>query len=405
MRLTTALALALVGCGHSNRSGEVDEDEIRIGLLLPYTGKDGSAGVNDERGVLMAMDQVNAAGGLYGKRVELVFADTHSDVERGLVGVRGLIDQSVIAVIGPVNDELAQAAALMLGERGIPLLTPSSSSVSVVASPETNLWFRLAPSAGDLGTALGRYMRSNRADKVAIVSTEAAYEVGFAAGVAARLEEAGVEIVSSQTIRADAPDFTEVVRAIVSAQPESIVLAADPSTGSRFVNDYDFVAGARSIQWFLSPSLEQPGFLLNTAPQDVEGMVGVAPAVSPDEARTQAFSDAFMERWNGAVPVTGAYYYYDALALFAVAFEGAATATGSAAPDPETLRSYLLSASGQSGLVVEWDELARGVTEAGEGQGVYYSGLTGVISLNASGSRSTVYTRLWTIREGKIVPL
>ena len=134
-------------------------------------------------------------------------------------------------------------------------------------------------------------------------------------------------------------------------------------------------------------------------------MIGVAPAVRPDKQRTAAFTDAFMARWNGAVPITGAFYSYDALALFAIAFEGAATATGSAAPDAETLRSYLLSASGQSGLVIEWDEVARGVTEAGAGQSVYYSGLTGVISLDSSGSRSTVYTRLWSIRDGQVVPV
>ncbi|MFT3923920.1 MAG: ABC transporter substrate-binding protein [Myxococcales bacterium] len=320
--------------------------------------------------------------------------------------MHGLIDKGVIAVIGPEGDELAKSLPPILEPLGIPLITPSSSSAPVEVSAETSLWFRLAPSAEDLGTAMGRYLRTEGVTDIAIVSTDTEYDTSFSAAVAARLEEADIAIAISENILPSAADFTDVVHRVVDAAPKAIVLAADASTGSRFVNDYDFVLGSTDgVKWYLSPQLEQPGFLLNTSPEDVEGMIGVAAAVSPVKARTDAFTKAFEERWDGAAPTTGAFYYYDALALFAVAFEGAATKVGNAHPDPETLRSYMLSSSGQSGLVVEWDELPKGLENASKGEAVYYTGVTGVLSLDEAGARSAVYTRLWTIEGGQVVPL
>lgn len=397
-----ALGLLLFGCANSTKN---PDDEVRIGLLLPYTGKDGSAGANYERGVLMAADHVNAAGGLHGKSLRIVYADTHSSVARGLTGARELLERGVVAIIGPEDDELARALSPMLAEAEVALLTPSSSSVPVASSADVNLWFRLAPSGKDLGVALGRQMTSEQVQRVAIVHTAAEYEVSFAGGVEERLNEEGATVQTSQTISASAADFTKSIRAVMDTEPDAIVLAADVITGSRFVNDFAFLAGSSPVAWYLSPSLEHEDFVLNTLPRALEGMVGVSAAVTPDKARTSAFTDAFVQRWKGATPTTGSFYYYDALALFSIAFQGAAYQSDSVSPMAATLRDAMLSASGQSGLVVTWDQLQKGVDKAGQGQAVYYSGVTGVISLDRSGARSAAYTRFWTIRAGDIVPL
>jgi ABC-type branched-subunit amino acid transport system substrate-binding protein len=394
-----ALCLLLAGC---SSAGTGTTDEIRIGLLLPYTGKDGSAGANYERGVLMAAEQVNQAGGLYGKPLRISYADTHSSVERGMEGANSLVDQGVVAIIGPENDELARELSPVLDRAGVSLVTPSSSSVAGSASASGGSWFRLAPSGGDLGIALARHMKSQGVKRVAVVSTSAEYEVSFAKGVQTRLKDSGLPAVASQTVSSGASGFSVPIDALRAAAPDAIVLAADASTGSRFVNEFAVIAGSRGIRWFLSPTLEQQAFVLNAFPDIVEGMVGVAPAVSDNEAQTQAFSDAFVEHWKGLTPTTGAFFYYDALALFAIAFDGAASDSQSATPSSKSVRQHMLAASGQSGIVVAWDELNKGISEAGDGAPVYYSGLTGVISLDASGARSAAYTRFWTITRGEI---
>jgi ABC-type branched-subunit amino acid transport system substrate-binding protein len=248
-------------------------------------------------------------------------------------------------------------------------------------------------------------MVSDGAQRIAVVHTAVEYEAAFATGVSTRLQESVRPIAASETIAAETSNFTGAINAIVAAAPDAIVLAADASTASRFVNQFAIVAGPTGIRWYLSPTLEQQGFVLNSFPDVVEGMVGVAAAVSNDTARIQAFADTFVRRWTGSTPTTGAYFYYDTLALFAVAFEGAASVSASAAPPSQALHDEMLSASGMSGLVVEWNEVQKGITEASHGTAVYYSGITGVISLDHSGARSAAYTRFWTITAGQLAPL
>ncbi|HXK18271.1 MAG TPA: ABC transporter substrate-binding protein, partial [Polyangiaceae bacterium] len=152
-----ALCLLLVGCGAPAPA----TDGTPVGLLLPYTGKDGSAGSNFERGALMAIRAVNDSGGVYHKRLRVVYADTRSTVEDGLDGADSLLQQGVTAIIGPENDDLAQRLAPLLASRGVPLITPSSSAPPIAEASETSLWFRLAPSAIDLGTSLARRIKAD----------------------------------------------------------------------------------------------------------------------------------------------------------------------------------------------------------------------------------------------------
>jgi len=397
---TAALCCLLIGCGASTSHSD---NEVRIGLLLPYTGKDGSAGANYERGVLMAADQINAAGGLFHKPVRVIEADTHSSIERGISSAHSLIDQGVVAIIGPENDELARQLAPILDAAGIALVTPSSSSVPDVKSATDSLWFRLAPSCNDLGNAIARQMTSKGASKIAIVNTPAEYEVGFTAGVEKRLQLSGQHSVASVVIGTDNSNFTDSIQKISALQPDAIVLAADPSTASRFVNQYAIVAGLSKIQWYLSPSLEQQGFVLNSFPEVVEGMIGVAPAVIDDATQTRDFNQTFAARWEGATPTTGAYFYYDAMAVFGFAFEGAAVDSNSSSPARDVLRDRVLTISG-SGIYLSWKDIAKGISESGEGSRVNYNGITGVFTFDSkTGARSAKYTRFWTITGGQFV--
>jgi branched-chain amino acid transport system substrate-binding protein len=352
----------------------------------------------------MAAEKVNAAGGLAKKPLRIVFSDTHSDVRRGLEGAQALVDQGVVAIIGPENDELARRLFPILDNNGVSLLTPSSTSVSTVRST-SSLWFRLAPSGSDLGGQLAKRMKANGVKNVAVVRTSDEYETSFMSGVSERLMNSGVAIGASVTINGGAVSFTEPITIITQAEPDAIVLAADPSTGSRFVNEFAVVAKGRKARWYLSPSLEQEAFVLNSFPEAVEGMTGVAAAVSQNDLQTAAFTDEFVDRWKGSTPTTGAFFYYDALALFAVAYEGAAAHAKNGEIAPSALHEAILNSSGTSGFVINWDELQKGVTTAREGTPVDYSGLTGVIQLDPSGARSTVYQRFWTITGGEIVQL
>ena len=396
MKRAAALGLLLMGCGSA---ADETGDEVRIGLLLPYTGKDSWLGANYERSVLMAAEQVEARGGLGKRPLRLIYADTHSDVQGGMASARSLVDQGVVAIIGPGDDELARQLSAALAAKDVALLTPSSSSVT---SSDDPLWFRLAPAARDLGNALARRIKSDNAQRVAVVSTTALYEQRFATAAHERLASDGVAPLISRVISARDSELSETIDAISATKPDAIVLAADAGIGSRFVNEYASAAGAAGIKWYLSPSLEHQDFVLSLPSDVVETMVGVAVGVGPGTGPDE-FQRAFVERWDGESPTIGASFYYDALALYAIAYEGAARRTRRPEPSNGEVRGTLLRAGPT--MFVKWNELSEGLDRARDGDVDGYHGVTGWMKFNATGSRVIIYTRLWTIRDGQIAPV
>ncbi len=289
MRRVLFLLGCVSGCACGSSATSTNK-ALNIGVLLPFTGANSSAGPNYERGVFLAADQISAAGGLYGKSVHIIEGDTHSDLATGLAAAQQMIAQGVVAIIGPEDDALAQALAPILTSRGIALITPSSSSRTSGSVADVSLWFRLAPLANDLGTALARQMLTDGVRSTVIVSTDDTYEVDFAAGVQARLATVPQIALTPIHISSNTTNFSDTVSAILKAAPDSIVLATDPTTGSGFVNQFSILGGSNKVHWYLTPSLEQEAFVENSFPSIVEGMVGVAPAVSAD---TSAFDQAF----------------------------------------------------------------------------------------------------------------
>jgi ABC-type branched-subunit amino acid transport system substrate-binding protein len=372
----------------------------------------------------MAAARINAAGGLNGKPLSIVFADTHSNVQRGQDSANSLLAQGVVAILGPEDDDLARALQPQLDAAGVPLITPSSSSgpASNSTSPASStLWFRLAPSGQALGTALARRIQADGAKRIDIISTGTPaitgvtmalgdpYQGTLVQGVADRLTTFGQRPVGQYFIAAGDSQFPDQISGLIADKPDAVVLAADPTTASTFVNEFSATkGGAGGIRWYLSPTLEQEGFVLNSFPEIVNGMVGVTPALSSNLAQTQAFADAFAQSWSRAAPTSGAYFYYDALAMFAIAYQEAAFTAMNAMPPSDTppsatLRKAMLVVSGQGGVNEQWDQLDLALSQASAGHAVEYSGLTGVISLDNTGARSTVYTSFWTITADQIV--
>lgn len=116
-----AIALLLVsGC----EPADDDTNSVTVGLLLPFTGIDSATANNFERAVLFARDEFNRGGGIEGRKLRVVSADTHSELERGQQSARQLIDAGAVVVIWPESTEVAQQLRPVLDESEILLLSP-----------------------------------------------------------------------------------------------------------------------------------------------------------------------------------------------------------------------------------------------------------------------------------------
>jgi branched-chain amino acid transport system substrate-binding protein len=126
--LAASSLLALVTSGCSKTSG----DTIKIGEFASLTGKEATFGISSHEGTLLAVDEINAAGGVLGKKLELLTEDNQSKPGESATAVNKLIARDgVIAILGEVASSRSLEAAPICQQNKIPMISPSSTNPKV----------------------------------------------------------------------------------------------------------------------------------------------------------------------------------------------------------------------------------------------------------------------------------
>jgi len=169
----SAVALALAGCKPTDGgsgAGGADADTIKIGEFASLTGKEAAFGKSSHNGTLLAIEEANAAGGVLGRRIELVYEDNRSTPGESATIVKKLITRDgVVAVLGEVASGRSLEAAPICQANKIPMISPSSTNPKVTETGD--YIFRVCftdPFQGKLLAGFGK--RSLKATKVAILS-------------------------------------------------------------------------------------------------------------------------------------------------------------------------------------------------------------------------------------------
>jgi ABC-type branched-subunit amino acid transport system substrate-binding protein len=390
-----AAAMAATACSSSSPS---DTDEVKVGLLLPFTGADSATSGNFERAVLFAKDRVNAAGGVGGRRIRVISADTHSDLTRGKTSAQSLIDAGVSVVIGAESADLASIIKQELQDAGVVFLSPLvGASNDQTVDCNNGPWFRLAPSARALGEALAKRAYADGVRQAGLFNSGDAYDNAMTVAFDSRFRSLGGTKVFGTS--ADSPDIT----ADQLAQTQALLLAAPPRSAALLVNDLRFLTHSQ-LHWYFSPLLKTDLFVENVAPGALEGGIGVTPQIFDTG---EAFPSAFAARWEGDQPLDGAYFYFDAMTLLAFGFQKAlatdATTLDAAPADrAAALQKAILSVVGPNGQSAKWTDVDRALPRVGAGEAVYYTGLTGPLLFVPCGDRLAGASSPWQVNMGKI---
>jgi ABC-type branched-subunit amino acid transport system substrate-binding protein len=376
---------------------------LNVGLLLPFTGEVGAMGINLEEAAMMVADQVNGSGGLTGKRLRLVVGDTHSDPARALVSLNHMLDQGVVAVIGPESADVAVAILPILKQRRILFVSPhGTDSVESTDADADYPWFRLAATPTSFGQALAKRMIADGQGGASIIYTSDLYNSALAAAAAAGLQQLGGSALAQIALPVGHEDYSNLLMRASAANLQTVLLAADPISGARIVNDTSVIYPSPDRGWYFSPTLKTNSFVANAFPEKIEGAVGVAPSIF---ASSDAFEAQFTATWNGDVPLDGAFYYYDALTLVALSIERAWMGAGKQDPTFEALRDSVRSVAYTFGIVTEWNQIPTALDLIRDGQTTYYTGLSGPILLDNQGERQMGTAAFWQVVGGKIVNL
>jgi branched-chain amino acid transport system substrate-binding protein len=175
---------------------------IKIGEYASLTGKEAAFGQSSHKGTVLAIEEINAAGGVLGRQLELVSEDNQSKPgESATIATKLITREKVVALLGEVASSRSIEAAIVAQKYRIPLISPSSTNPKVTEIG--NYIFRVCFIDPFQGTALAKFASSHlKARRVAIVtSVSSAYSVGLAKFFREQFVADGGQVVPSRSTR------------------------------------------------------------------------------------------------------------------------------------------------------------------------------------------------------------
>jgi branched-chain amino acid transport system substrate-binding protein len=200
------------------------KDPIPVGYLPALTGPSSSTGIGINRGIQLAVQEINAAGGIDGRQLELITRDTQSDPTKAVNGAAELTrGQKVSCVFGPVNSGESLAVVPLLARANTPQIHPCW--VDTLTDPQKYpMCFRNAPTNQQIGGAANRYVTEVlKKKKVAVVSDTTGYGTASVNAYVPMLKERGAEVVYQGNIDAANPDLKPELLRMQNAGAEAIM--------------------------------------------------------------------------------------------------------------------------------------------------------------------------------------
>lgn len=201
---------------------------IRIGLSGSFTGPAALASEWEKWGVDLAVEEANAAGGLLGRKVEIVQVDNRCNPTEGANSGRKLVQEKVTAIIGAHCSSATLAMMPIILEAKIPMITGVSSSPRIgelSGSGGNPFMFRISPDDLRMATALTEYLgQTKRFRTVAVIGEDSDFGRGGAQAFIPLAKKAGMDIVSTDFAPQMSPDFTTLLTRVAQRKPDAIAL-------------------------------------------------------------------------------------------------------------------------------------------------------------------------------------
>ena len=332
-------SLALAG----NAVGQ-DKEPIKLGSLLPMTGVGAPSGVSATLGIEMAIDDINAAGGIMGRQIVHIPADDQGDPTHAVSGARRLMqNENVDFVIGPNYSQNALAIAPIATEADtIYISVAGSLDLTPQNAP---LHFSMQASADGQGIAMIDYAASKGAKKVAVLLDNAANSKTMGARIRSRAEELGVEITGEQEFAFGSTDMTGQLLSLRGGEPDMLLLS-----GITGIDVGHALLGVEDLGWdipivgSLTFGADYPSVLRVAGPDILKNAVGLDIRAfsycedTPVGESPVAKLMAKLEERIGAerfatVPRSVVLYMYDAVHVAKAAIEATGTTDGAVLAD------------------------------------------------------------------------
>lgn len=318
--ITAAAAMAMTAFAPVSVFAE--EETFKIGGIGPMTGAAATYGAAVENGIQLAVDEINAEGGINGTKIEFKMEDDEHDAEKSVNAYNTLKDWGMQMLVGTVTSAPCIAVEAEAANDNMFLLTPSATAIDSIAGENA---FRVCFSDPAQGTKSAQYIGENKiATKVAVIYDGSdPYSSGIYESFQAEAENQGLEVVAAEAFTADSKtDFKVQIQKAKDGGAELVFLPVYYQEAALILQqakDLDFAP-----KFFGCDGLDGLLSVENFDTSLAEGVMLLTPfAADAEDEKTQKFVSAYKEAFDNQIPIQFAADAYDAVYAIKLAAEDA----------------------------------------------------------------------------------
>lgn len=355
-----AVIAIIAGC-----SGKSEQNELLIGIAGPMTGDQSKMGMDFKNGVQLAVDHINAQGGVLGMKVVVKVEDDQHDPKQAVAIANKLVNEGVKGVVGHFNSSCSIPASNIYMDGGVPMITPATTNPEFT---ERGLWnvFRVCGRDDQQGKAAADYVAGTMgAKRVAVLHDKTTYGQGLADQFKENLS-APAEVVYYGSIIQGDKDFKSVLSTIKSENPEVLYFGGIYPEGGLLVKQAREL-GLNAVFVGGDGIIDQKFIEIGGSSAE-----GTFITFSPDPANipsAKAFLDEYHQRFGEHGPYS--VYAYDAANIL--------------------LKSIAETGSTDGRQVA--DRIRAGS----------FDGALGLVSFDSKGDNKIAHYVIWQVKDGKFV--
>jgi branched-chain amino acid transport system substrate-binding protein len=240
-----------------------EREPVRIGFLGGLTGRAADLGESGRNGVQIAVDEINAAGGIDGRPVELIVRDDGQDAATAIAAANELIAGRVQGIVGPMTSSMADVVAPIADREGVVLVSPTVTARKFFAIDDS-LFLVMSSTREEAALSAEYHYREGGIRRVVVFhdTTNRAYTESFLAEFTAAFQQLGGEVTPVGFASAPDLDVGKLVRAALTKRPDAVLLIANSVDAARFAQKVREVSQAVVLfasQWATTDRLVELG--------------------------------------------------------------------------------------------------------------------------------------------------
>jgi ABC-type branched-subunit amino acid transport system substrate-binding protein len=385
------LCSAGIGCGGGGNGAKVT-----IGSIMSQTGALATIGQEQLQAAQLAVDEINAAGGvLGGSTLVLVNADDKSDPTGASDAATTLVTANKVpAIVGAIASGSTISASKVASPASTVMISGASTSPQITGmSP---FLFRTCPSDALQGQLIAKRAIAEGLTHVAVTFVPGPYGSGLAGTFASSFTAAGGTVTFQQMYTEGQSSYMNLLTSIYATNPDAILMIAYPVDGAQIIKDYNSAFSSKQTAWFFTDATEDPSFIQGVGAGNFTFKHEGTGSAAPSGPAFTAYATAFNNKY-GRAPNPGVFSanVYDATYLVALAIEQAGKADG------PSIQAAMRNVADSPGMTVGPGQWAAAAAAIKAGTKVNYDGASGSVDIDANGDVVAPYD-IWKVQNGAV---